>query len=269
MCAPSPAPSDVQDLLAGPGPVPNKIAIMQPYFLPYLGYFQLIKAVNAFVVYDNIKYTKKGWINRNRILLNGKDTLFTIPLANSSDFLPVNQKFIANDFEGKKEHILAKIQQAYRKAPYFNAIFPCLEAIFNFESHNLFDFIFYSLQMVVGLLHINTPLIVSSTLPVDPETKGNKKVLAICQSLEATTYINPIGGIGLYTGKEFKEHGINLYFHNMDVVPYRQAGNDFISHLSIIDVLMYNSPERVNEMLDQYKLLEPADIVITGNFSNK
>ncbi len=123
--------------------------------------------------------------------------------------------------------------------------------------------------MMVGLLQINTPLIVSSTLPVDSETRGNQKVLAICQSLEATTYINPIGGIGLYTGKEFKDHGINLFFHNMTVVPYNQAGNNFISHLSIIDVLMYNSPETINEMLNQYKLLEPADIVITANYSNK
>ncbi|WP_315817035.1 WbqC family protein [Paraflavitalea speifideaquila] len=95
-------PSDEQDLLTGQVPTANKIAIMQPYFLPYLGYFQLIKAVNAFVVYDNIKYTKKGWINRNRILLNGKDTLFTIPLASSSDFLPISQKFIAIDFDNKK-----------------------------------------------------------------------------------------------------------------------------------------------------------------------
>lgn len=264
-----PDSSDEPALLTGPAPAVNKIAIMQPYFLPYLGYFQLIKAVNVFVVYDNIKYTKKGWINRNRILLNGKDILFTIPLAASSDFLPVNEKYLARDYDTRKEHMLAKIHHAYRKAPYCKNIFPVIEQIFNDSSRNLFDFVFNSIQKIVELLNIPTQLVVSSTLPVDHERKGIHKVIAICNNLQADTYINPIGGITLYTGKEFKEGGINLYFHNMEVVPYHQAAHPFISHLSIIDILMYNSLERVNEMLDQYKLLEPADIILMGHPQNK
>lgn len=243
----------------GINPVAHKIAVMQPYFLPYLGYFQLIKAVNVFVVYDNIKYTKKGWINRNRILLDGRDILFTIPLAGSSDFLPVNEKHIADDYDNQKVKMLARIQQAYRKAPYFNDIFPIVERIFNCKSRNLFDFIFYSIQVILDLLSIKTPLVVSSTLLIDPRYKGVDKVIAICNSIQADTYINPIGGIRLYTGKEFKNSGIDLYFHHMDVVPYKQAAGTFISHLSIIDVLMYNSLEQVNTMLGQYTLIEPGN----------
>lgn len=254
-----------EDLPANPlpfsvvDPVAHRIAIMQPYFLPYLGYFQLIKAVNIFVVYDNIKYTKKGWINRNRILLDGKDALFTIPLAGSSDFLPVNQKHIASDYDSKKVKMLARIRYAYKKAPYFASVFPVIERIFNYNSRNLFDFIFYSIRVILELLDINTTLVVSSTLLIDHQYKGVNKVLAICNSLHADTYINPIGGIRLYTGKEFKDCGINLYFHYMNIVPYAQASGTFISHLSIIDVLMYNSPEQVNKMLEQYTLIEPGD----------
>ena len=240
-------------------PAAHRIAIMQPYFLPYLGYFQLIKAVNIFVVYDNIKYTKKGWINRNRILLNGKDTLFTIPLAGSSDFLPVNQKYIASDYDSRKIKMLARIGQAYSKAPYFKSIFPVIETIFNYNSRNLFDFIFYSIRVILELLGIKTTLVVSSTLLIDHGHKGINKVLAICNNLHADTYINPIGGRGLYTGKEFKDCGIDLYFHHMDIIPYAQASGTFVSHLSIIDVLMYNSPEQVNKMLGQYTLIGPDD----------
>ncbi len=72
-----------------------KLAIMQPYFFPYIGYFQLINTVDEFVVYDNIEFTKKGWINRNRILVNGKDEYITLPIKKDSDFLHVKDRFLA------------------------------------------------------------------------------------------------------------------------------------------------------------------------------
>lgn len=263
-----PEPNDEPALLRGLEPASNKIAIMQPYFLPYLGYFQLIKAVDVFVIYDNIKYTKKGWINRNRILLNGKDTLFTIPLAGSSDYLPINQKLLAGDFESRRLHTLARIQEAYRKAPQFNLIYPVIERIFHDNSRNLFDFIYNSIREILRLLGITTTLVVSSTLEVDHRSKGVHKVLAICNNLHADTYINPIGGVELYSAREFKDCGINLYFHNMKVVPYRQEADAFISHLSIIDVLMYNDLAQVHSLLDQYRLLEPGDVIHTANQPN-
>ncbi len=255
---------DEPALLQGTHAGRNKLAIMQPYFLPYLGYFQLINAVDLFVVYDNIKYTKKGWINRNRFLLNGKDALFTIPIAASSDFLDVSQKSLANDYTKESGHILARIRQAYRKAPQFGQIYPVIESIFTHDNRNLFGFIFHAIRTIVQLLDITTELIVSSSLDIDHQSKGVLKVLAICQKLQADTYINPIGGIELYAGQDFRASGVNLYFHNMEVVAYRQAGTEFISHLSIIDVLMFNSLPQVKAMLQQFKLLEPADIIHTG-----
>ncbi len=96
-----------------------KVAIMQPYFLPYIGYFQLINAVDKFVIYDNIEFTKKGWINRNRILVNGKDEFISLPITKASDFLHANQRYLASNFENEKNKILRKIKESYRKAPYF------------------------------------------------------------------------------------------------------------------------------------------------------
>lgn len=234
-----------------------KIAIMQPYFFPYLGYFQLINAVDRFVVYDNVEYTKKGWINRNRILLNGKECLFTVPLAKSSDFLTVKERYIADTFDHERRKILGQIRSAYCKAPCFQQVYPLLEAIFNDQEKNLFDFVFHSIGKVLSFLEIPTPVVIASSVPVDHRLKGVEKVLAICRELSATTYINPIGGIGIYTKKVFEEQGIDLHFHQMIVTPYTQQADSFISHLSIIDVMMNNSREQVMKMLDRYDLLEP------------
>ena len=241
-------------------PASKKIAIMQPYFLPYLGYFQLIKAVDIFVVYDNVKYTKKGWINRNRMLLNGHDTMFTLPLAASSDSLPVNEKHISDIFDVVKRKTLAKMENAYREAPFFKATFPLIKSVFEYNSRNLFQFVYNAILVMLEHLNIKTSLVISSSLAVDNQCKGVNKVIAICNSMGATTYINPIGGIHLYTDKVFKEAGIDLYFHNMNVLPYTQPADHFVSHLSILDVLMYNNPERIAEMLEEYALIKSADI---------
>ena len=107
-----------------------KIAIMQPYFLPYIGYYQLINAVDTFIVYDNIKYTKKGWINRNRFLFNGRDETFTIPLKNDSDYLDIYQRSLSKDYLIYNRKTLRKIEQSYRKAPNFDTVFPIIEEIF-------------------------------------------------------------------------------------------------------------------------------------------
>jgi hypothetical protein len=232
-----------------------KIAIMQPYFLPYLGYFQLIHAADKFVVYDNIEYTKQSWFNRNRILLNGKDHLFTIPLTKSSDYLKVNEKFISDTFEADRKKILAQIQSAYRKAPYFKEVYPVIESIFKANKKNLFEYLYNSLLAVLSLLSIDTEIIISSDVTIDHELKGADKVIAICNTLQGATYYNPIGGVTLYNKELFKQHGIDLYFLEMIPEPYDQGTGSFISHLSIIDVLMFNGPEQTKRMLDQYKLI--------------
>jgi hypothetical protein len=215
---------------------------MQPYFLPYIGYWQLIAAVDAFVVYDNIKYTKKGWINRNRFLLNGKEALFSIPLRKDSDFLYVNQRFLADSFN--REELLNNFREAYRKAPEYLSVMPLVEKIIKNSDKNLFEYIFASIRAVCDFLSIKTPLVVSSTVACDHSLKSVERVQAICKALGADTYINSIGGIELYSKEEFENLGIDLKFLKTFPFEYEQSGISFVPWLSIIDVLMFNSKEK-------------------------
>ena len=231
-----------------------KIGIMQPYFWPYLGYFQLINAVDKFVIYDNIKYTKKGWFNRNRYLCNGIDRYFTIPLEKGSDFLDVRDRRVSQSFD--REKIKSQIKSAYCKSPYFKEIYPLFCACIEYENFNLFEFIFYSVLKIVKYLEIDTEIIVSSSLNIGHEVRGKEKVLAICKKLEGTQYINPIGGQGLYNKEEFDINGIKLFFLKMEEgISYTQFNNKFVPSLSILDVLMFNSVEEIKVMLNRYKLI--------------
>jgi len=152
-----------------------KIGIMQPYFFPYIGYFQLMNAVDEFVVYDNIEFTKKGWINRNRILANGKDYFVTIPLKKDSDYLDVRDRCLADSWPSGRTKMLNRMKEAYRKAPQFDVVYPVIERCLHFEDANLFNFIFYTLTQVKAYLDINTSFIKSSTIPIDHTLKAEKK----------------------------------------------------------------------------------------------
>ena len=189
-----------------------KLAIMQPYFLPYIGYFQLIAAVDVFVVYDNIKYTKKGWINRNRMLQNGQDAMFSLPLKKDSDSLDVVQRELAADFS--RDKLLNQFKGAYGQAPHFAETFAAAGA------HRALR-----RQQPVPL-HSSCPCRdlcrTSASIPrfasrrrsrIDHELKGQDKVLALCQAVGADTYINAIGGTELYSTRGHSgAQGIELKF---------------------------------------------------------
>lgn len=224
-----------------------KVAIMQPYFLPYIGYWQLINSVDIFVVYDNIKYTKKGWINRNRMLRYDTDTTFTLPLKSASDSLDIRERELASDFNCDK--ILNQLDAAYRKAPGFAACWPLVERIIRYEDSNLFGFLHHSVIQICQHLGITTPIVISSTIPIDHALRGTDKVLAICHALGTDTYINPIGGTALYDREHFAENGIALHFLQSKLIPYDQFGAQFVPWLSIIDLLMFNDLPAITRML--------------------
>lgn len=230
-----------------------RVAIMQPYIFPYIGYFQLIKAVDVFVVYDNIQYTKKGWINRNRFLQNEKDVLFTIPLKKDSDFLDVKERLISTDFN--KTKLLRKIENSYKNAPYFKEVYFLLhEVLINNES-NLFDYIYYSIKETCRYLNIETKIIKSSTVNIDHTLKSQDKVIAICRNLGAQIYINSVGGQALYSKTTFEQFGLDLKFIESNKISYMQFNHEFVPWLSIIDVLMFNDVETVRKMIDNYKFI--------------
>jgi hypothetical protein len=231
-----------------------RLAIMQPYFMPYIGYFQLINSVDEFVVYDNIEFTKKGWINRNRILANGRDLTITVPLKKDSDYLNIVERKLADIWISERKKMLNRIIELYRKATYFKVAFPVVEQCILFEGENLFDFIYSSIRRVNEYLDINTKILIASTLLMDHSLSAEKKVIAICKTLKAGNYINPIGGLELYSKEVFKQEGIDLQFLKPDQISYKQFQNEFVPWLSIIDVIMFNSKDEIKQMLNLYSL---------------
>ncbi|KKG09284.1 WbqC family protein [Methanosarcina sp. 2.H.A.1B.4] len=233
-----------------------KIGIMQPYFLPYIGYWQLLNTVDKFVVYDNIQFTTKSWIRRNRILQNAKDTLFTIPLKSDSDYLDIRERFISDQYFDKDAgKLIRKIKDTYRKAPYFNEAMPIIEKCFIYQEKNLFTFIFNSIQKISEYLGITTEIIVSSQIEMDHSLKSQERVIEIGRNLSATIYINPIGGLELYDSKSFESNGIDLKFIKSKNCEYKQFDNEFVPNLSIIDVMMFNSNDEIKKMLNMYELI--------------
>jgi hypothetical protein len=230
-----------------------RLGIMQPYFFPYIGYFQLIAAVDLFVVYDNIKYTKKGWINRNRFLQNGKDAMFSLSLKKDSDSLDVCKRELAASFN--REKLLNQLKGAYRRAPYFEQTFPLIEKVVRYSEPNLFLFLHNSIVQVCTHLGITTKIMVSSEVVIDHSLQAQDKVLALCEALGATTYINAIGGMGLYTRELFLEKGIDLKFVQSKLFEYLQFGEAFVPWLSIIDVMMFNPVGGVRSQLTQFDLV--------------
>jgi hypothetical protein len=231
------------------------LAIMQPYFLPYIGYWQLMKYVDEFVVYDDIQFTKKGWIHRNRYLSNGKDQTFSLPLKKDSDFLNVVDRKLAGTWDGERDKLLRKIEGAYRKAPYFSEIMPVFEESITSKSHNLFEFIYDSLIVLKKELNIDTPIIESSKVSDSHKFRGKERVLDLCASRSADRYVNPIGGIDLYSKSDFRRNGVDLFFLSSDNIKYRQFGEEFFPNLSIIDVLMFNGKEQTGLLLDKFSLI--------------
>jgi hypothetical protein len=218
-----------------------RLAIMQPYFFPYIGYFQLIAAVDTFIVYDNIKYTKKGWINRNRMLQNGKDVMFSLPLKSDSDYLDVCERELATDFN--RDKLLNQFNGAYRRAPHFTETFPLVEQIVRYEDTNLFRFLHHSILKTCEHLDITTEIRISSDIAIDHDLKNQDKVLALCAAVGASTYVNAIGGMELYSKETFREKVIDLKFIRSRPFEYPQFGDAFVPWLSIIDVMMFNSRE--------------------------
>lgn len=228
-----------------------KIAIMQPYFVPYIGYFQLISAVNKYVIYDDVNFISKGWVNRNNILLNGERHLINLLLLGAS------QNKIIKDIkvQPNQNKLFKVIENAYKKAPYFDEIFPVILRIIQFENRELGQFLWNSISELCRYMLINTELILSSTIIKDNSLKSQAKILHICEILGTEKYFNSIGGQALYNKDDFKKKNIELEFLDTLITPYPQFKNDFVPSLSIIDVLMFNSLERVRIMLNEYKLV--------------
>jgi hypothetical protein len=210
---------------------------MQPYFLPYIGYFQLLNYCDTFVLYDDIEYTKKGWITRNRIQFNGDIRLFSLNLKKDSDYLSIKERSLAENFDRSK--LLRSFEETLRKAPHYEETIALIRSIVSYGSNDLFSYLENSIAQVCQQLGVTTKLVKSSNLDIDPGLRGQQRVLEICSRLNAKQYINPIGGTELYDIESFNSRGLDLKFIKSKLSPYSHGNFDFIPALSIIDYLAF------------------------------
>lgn len=231
-----------------------KLAVMQPYLFPYIGYFQLINAADRFVIYDDVNFIKKGWINRNYILINSKAHLFTVPLINSSQNKLIKDTEILKSSAWKKD-LLKTIELNYKKAICFEETFEIVSRILNNTETNLSEFIRYSLTELFNYLSIETETVASSSVYLNSELKQQERIIDICKRENASEYINPIGGKDLYSEDLFRMNEIKLNFLRSEDITYVQFNDKFVKSLSVIDVMMFNSKEKISELLNKFKLI--------------
>ena len=235
------------------------IAMMQPYWFPYFGYFQLIASADAFVLGDNLQYQNPGWVNRNRFLSAGEPMLYTLPLKKAGHDLAINQRELADDTAQVMEKLLKTTSLNYAKAPYRDDVLALLEPLLRYPEKNLAEHLEHSVRQVCNFLQIETPIYRASSLPVDELQVQDKqdRVVKLTQHLGGTRYLNAIGGMELYDGEYFERHGIELRFQRMDALCYTQFKKAFVPNLSIIDMLMFNPVARVRQWLPCYSTHKP------------
>lgn len=234
----------------------RKIGMMQPYLFPYLGYFQLIAAVDAFVLGDNLQYVKETWINRNRILEGGKAATITFPLKKSSYLSRINEKVFADSYMEDRAALRKRLHYCYANAPYSRPVLALMDELLRYPERQLAGFAINSIRRICDYLEIATPIMVASGLDIGPVVDKQERVAETMKRVDGDLYINPVGGMLLYDPSYFAERGFSLCFHRMHDIRYQQFGNPFEASLSIIDVLMFNSREEVRTMLDAYDLLD-------------
>lgn len=233
-----------------------KIGIMQPYFFPYIGYFQLISAVDRFIAYDDVTFIKQGWINRNRILANGTSSLFSVPLSGAGSHALIRDviinKALYADWCKKFYKTLA---QYYRKAPQYDNVLPMIKVVLDSEPQLISTYALQSIKAVCAYLAINTEIVETATNYQNSHLKAEDRVIDICRQECTQIYVNAAGGRELYSHDNFKRNGIELKFLKSRDISYKQLGYPFVPWLSIIDVLMFNTPETVHELVNQYDLV--------------
>lgn len=224
---------------------------MQPYLFPYLGYFQLIASVDKFVFYDDVNYINKGWVNRNNLLVNNQAHLFTIPLSAVSQNKLILETRVSPE-QAWKTKLLKTIETAYRKAPHFDVVFLMISEWIAHPPEFISELNVRSTKEICEYLDITTELENSSSVYNNSELKGQHRILDICLKEKAETYINPIGGMSIYDSSLFAEKNIELLFLKTTFTPYKQYANEFVPGLSIIDYLMFLSPEDIKQKLKEF-----------------
>ena len=244
-----------------------KLAIMQPYFFPYLGYWQLMDAVDRFVIYDDVNFIKRGWINRNRILINGAPHYITVPLEGGSQNKRICDLAI-HEAQAWRRKTAKSIECAYSKSPFYSAVYPEIERQIFHDSNNLADFLAANLNSMAKFLGIDTEIVVSSRKYRNSDLSSQDRIIDICQREDASAYVNLPGGQELYDAASFHSANLDLIFLSSRASPYRQRKIDFVPNLSVIDVLMETGVEGVAERLCEYDVAMASAAATEANIAD-
>ena len=236
----------------------DKVGIMQPYLFPYLGYFQLIQATDKWVVFDDIQFSKKSWVNRNRILHPEESKewqFFTLPLSKYSLGTNINELRINSKIKWK-EQFFGKLTHYKNKAPFYNETIAFLQATLSFETESVSDFIAHCLNETCNYLSIPYSPIIFSSMSMSKNNiyDSGDWALQISKYLGASEYINPVAGEKIFNVNKFNDHKIKLTLLTSDLKNYSQKRKDFCSSLSIIDIMMWNNLADIKHMLSLYSL---------------
>lgn len=234
------------------------IAIMQPYLFPYLGYFNLIKAVDEFWLLDSVKYIAGGWANRNRILQNGAPVLFTVPVRKGARTDRFDAQLLAAEAPRALDRLQKSLDQAYAKAPFGarpSAIVGQLRTdLAERPDCSLVDLTERALALVLAALDLAVPVRRASELAVDGTAQD--RVINLCLAAGASDYVNMIGGAELYDRPSFEQAGLRLHFLKPDLRPYPQIRTpDFVPGLSILDLLAHLDDASLQTQLSAYRLV--------------
>lgn len=225
-----------------------KLAIMQPYFVPYIGYFQLMAAVDRFVLLDDVSFINRGWINRNRILVGGREHLMTVPLRGASQNQQINQIALSEDASWRSK-LLKTMEQSYRKAPFYAETMPIVKDILACPETMLAPYLRFSLTALHAWLDLPCEIVTSSAKYENRDYKGAQRILDICRQEQAGVYVNAPGGKDLYAPADFSALGIQLRFLKPRLEEYAQVTAPFMPGLSIIDVLMHQGRTATRQAL--------------------
>ena len=229
---------------------------MQPYLFPYIGYFQLIKAVDRFISYDDVTFIKQGWINRNRILVNGEPLFFSIPLSGAGSHALIRETRINSTlYTVWLTKFFKTLEQYYRKATGTEQVLSLIKGVLIGEPQLISVVAVHSIKVICAYVGITTEIIDTSTNYANSFLKAEDRVIDICRQEKAQVYVNALGGQELYSRENFKRNGIELKFLKSKDVSYKQFEKSFVPSLSIIDVLMFNTPETVHQLVQQYELV--------------
>jgi hypothetical protein len=234
----------------------TKLAANQPYLFPYIGYFQLIRSVDVFVIYDDVNYIQRGWINRNRILVQGKPYLFSVPILDHSCFREIRETCVSpTSYTRWREKYSLTLHRAYGKAPHYPAVQDLVDEVLTVSVSTIADMARVSILKVCEYLGIVTQIRRTSSVYGNHDLQKETRLYDICHCEGADTYVNSIGGTELYSREEFLRQGISLVFLRSRDIEYKQWGKPFVPNLSIIDVMMFNSVSDIRAMLDQFDLI--------------